>query len=430
MQEGGLSWNVKLGLIWTTLETASMSCRSGDVLSGFLFLKTKENSIVGFIQGVNGLMQLVCAFPGGWLADSTRRDRLLKLAAVLGLAAGCCLFTAVLLQLNMAFIFLAMLLMGAYRGFYNPALESLYADSVPTGHSSLYTAKHIAMQLGSCCGPILSMVLFFILGNEWKLSECRIALLAGLLLMLAPLFGMLFFNDDLTLGKASEAVTQSARVQGPEAGAAGIQPQQACCGCCCNCSPSILVLVIITFSDLLGALASGMTIKFFALFFMQACDMGPAEVSALGALGPLGISAASMLAQKASKWTGRAQTTLITRLADVVLLVSMAFAPTRGVRAQSLLVGMHLLRTALANCTRPLLRSLLMDYTPKRHRGKVNALDSVRTLSWSGSAALGGLLIQLYGFQTTFIITACIKLSAWLPLAALPFLSKIGSGAM
>ena len=31
-----------------------------------------------------------------------------------------------------------------------------------------------------------------------------------------------------------------------------------------------------------------------------------------------------------------------------------------------------------------------MDIVDKRHRGKVNALESVRMLSWSGSAALGG----------------------------------------
>lgn len=50
----------------------------------------------------------------------------------------------------------------------------------------------------------------------------------------------------------------------------------------------------------------------------------------------------------------------------------------------------HLLRMALANCTRPLMRSVLMEFVEKRHRGKVNAVDSVRTFSWSGSAALGG----------------------------------------
>ena len=45
---------------------------------------------------------------------------------------------------------------------------------------------------------------------------------------------------------------------------------------------------------------------------------------------------------------------------------------------------------AFANATRPLLRSILMDYVAKRHRGKINALESVRAMSWSGSAALGG----------------------------------------
>ena len=60
-----------------------------------------------------------------------------------------------------------------------------------------------------------------------------------------------------------------------------------------------------------------------------------------------------------------------------------------------------------------------MDSVPRRHRGKVNAIDSVRTFSWSGSAALGGLLIERYGFQTTFLITAAIKTAAFVPLLAL-----------
>jgi hypothetical protein len=60
-----------------------------------------------------------------------------------------------------------------------------------------------------------------------------------------------------------------------------------------------------------------------------------------------------------------------------------------------------------------------MDCVPRQHRGKVNAIDSVRTFSWSGSAALGGLLIERYGFQTTFLITAAIKTAAFVPLVAL-----------
>lgn len=66
-----------------------------------------------------------------------------------------------------------------------------------------------------------------------------------------------------------------------------------------------------------------------------------------------------------------------------------------------------------------MLAAVLMDSVPRRHRGKVNAIDSVRTFSWSGSAALGGMLIERYGFQTTFLITAAIKTAAFVPLLAL-----------
>lgn len=81
---------------------------------------------------------------------------------------------------------------------------------------------------------------------------------------------------------------------------------------------------------------------------------------------------------------------------------------------------------AVANATRPLVRSVLMDCVPRQHRGKVNAIDSIRTFSWSGSAAAGGWLIEKYGFQATFLITACIKLLAFLPL--FPLLAYVPDG--
>ncbi len=89
---------------------------------------------------------------------------------------------------------------------------------------------------------------------------------------------------------------------------------------------------------------------------------------------------------------GRVQTALITRALDVLLLVTMAYIPvgSRMSWQTAALVCTHILRSSCANCARPLIRSVLMDHVPPRHRGKVNALESVRTFSWSGSAALGG----------------------------------------
>lgn len=50
-----------------------------------------------------------------------------------------------------------------------------------------------------------------------------------------------------------------------------------------------------------------MTIKFFAMWFMQEVGLRPTAVSLIGALSPLGVSAASLACQPLSKRVGRVQ---------------------------------------------------------------------------------------------------------------------------
>lgn len=49
-----------------------------------------------------------------------------------------------------------------------------------------------------------------------------------------------------------------------------------------------------------------------------------------------------------------------------------------------------------------------MDHTPREHRGKWNALQTFFSSTWSGSAVIGGALIEhssiLFNFQLTNII--------------------------
>lgn len=51
----------------------------------------------------------------------------------------------------------------------------------------------------------------------------------------------------------------------------------------------------------LSCYCAGMTIKFFALFFIQMCDMQPVYVSLLAVFAPLGVSSAALLGQALSK---------------------------------------------------------------------------------------------------------------------------------
>jgi hypothetical protein len=50
----------------------------------------------------------------------------------------------------------------------------------------------------------------------------------------------------------------------------------------------------------------------------------------------------------------------------------------------------------------------MMDVVPKRERGKWNSLEGVSSFTWTGSAALGGYLVDRYSYHFTFRITAGI----------------------
>ena len=48
----------QLALWFNLLETASASVRSGDALSAYVFLVTRSNAAVGYVQGFNGIAQV------------------------------------------------------------------------------------------------------------------------------------------------------------------------------------------------------------------------------------------------------------------------------------------------------------------------------------------------------------------------------------
>ncbi len=77
--------------------------------------------------------QLLTAPLAGYLADKFRRDAVLRVAAAIGLVAGLTLAAGLYSEGPIWHFVLAMGLMGMYRGFNNPAVESIFADSVQTG---------------------------------------------------------------------------------------------------------------------------------------------------------------------------------------------------------------------------------------------------------------------------------------------------------
>ena len=75
--------------------------------------------------------------------------------------------------------------------------------------------------------------------------------------------------------------------------------------------------------------------------------------------------------------------------------------------------------STLQHCVRPLKKSLLMDFVPKKRRGVWNAVDSVTRFGWSGSAVLGGWIIHRDGYGVSFLYTGILQFFAALFLLVL-----------
>jgi MFS family permease len=196
-------------------------------------------------------------------------------------------------------------------------------------------------------------------------------------------------------------------------------------------------------TDIILGLASGMTIKFFPLFFKNECGLTVSGVQGVYIATYLVMAAFAEVARRAATRVGRTQTILACALCGVSLLVVMAvlgrfdvgWAEVRTAdgtvrrvethplwRAWYVIVPVYVARTAIMNCCRGLRKSIVMDYVSKKDRGKWNALDGVTKLGWSGSAFLGGWLVDNYGYEYAFVATAVLQAiasSVWLLLIPL-----------
>lgn len=92
--------------------------------------------------------------------------------------------------------------------------------------------------------------------------------------------------------------------------------------------------------------------------------LSPMANSLLFACTPLGIAAATFSAQRLAGAVGRVPAILALRWLGVALLLLMAAAP-RLWPLPAAIVPVYLARTAFANGTSALARSILMDFVPK-----------------------------------------------------------------
>ncbi|GLE10952.1 hypothetical protein PINS_up023225 [Pythium insidiosum] len=466
-----------------------------------------SNGPVGVVKGVQGIAQLLCSYPAGYLADHTRRDRVLRYAGVLGLIAAALTCAAVLLC-HYALLVAAFALWGLFAALQSPAMESLFAESVPHGRRSYpFMIKYNVSNVAQVVGPLLSVLLFLYVGDSWRVQELQPVLVFGTLLVAIASLVLFRFDDDRALDEELTALPVQRRpghdaAESPvsasasaSAAAASRRRRSTSIGSDALRTPSVagedleidfdfpdhddenhreqeddeqqrrkttrlttasaaptetssLLLVqesqatkddsvlsfvthallgggegsendtdsvscmgltprqvplLLFLSDFIISNGAGLTVYFFPLFFKEEYALSPIHVSLVFLAQPIVVMALAYAAQRSSRRLGRMPLIVFTRFAATVCLLGLSYA-----RPLPLAIALFLLRGGMMRCSQPLRRSVLMDHVEKRFRARWNALEGISVFSYSGSAVLGGYLVDRYDYRTCFFITSFV----------------------
>jgi MFS family permease len=446
------SRNVHLVLAYTFFSFSARSLWNQSVLSAFVYLlKSDDPKYVGFITGMMGISQLVSSFPSGWLADKYRRDKMLKLGSAVGFCAAASTLVASRMN-DFTALGVALSIWGLFWGICNTSVMALFADSIEDGDRSYYFMQRQIMQLsGNTFGPVVALYMFTRLGNEWSLNACSIVISGGQFFAIPSLLLLCFMNDDFCVQESEDTYRDSCHneyhydsditasssghdhdtdeecgYECPNVDEDGCQTTQETIiekqdfrgeplsGFCCIPSNRVIPSLV-ALSDVLGGLAAGMSIRYFPIFFLDDLKLSPAQVQIVFIVSMTTVALMGRIAQLVGTKVGRIETTIICKCSGSLLLLAMTSA--YKFKVSTLVVcTLYLLRTALVNAPGALTRSVLMDHVPKQERGKWSALESVNMFSWSGSAAIGGILVGMRGISFNFNFTAYVQLLATIPL--------------
>eukprot|EP00943_MAST-04B_sp_MAST-4B-sp1_P002634 g2634.t1 len=421
--------NVRTVFLYSFTYYLAGSIFAGDLLSVFIYKLTSSSEDVGAISGSRGIATVIFAFPVAYFADRFRRDRILKFSSIVGfLSLACTVYVFTQLQpgtKNLTILYSCFIGWGLYTVLANPNLESIFADSIETGRRrQIMSQKSATISFAASFGPLLTIIYYWIQGEgfkgTWKINQLRLVLLGGAGICAIALVLLWSFNDDDSLGKESESDVNDKFTEKKESNLSSLIDESILSNengnssnyndenlpCCFV--PRNVVPYVIAFGDFFTAVGAGMTVKYFPLFFVNRYSFSPISLSILYFVTRISTALAALALDKlAGCIDSRVAVLLGAKTIGTSCLYMLAFFDPRFTE-EYLVALIYILRTAIMNGTSGIKRSLLMDCVPKKSRAAWNSFESITRFTWSGSAVLGGYLVEQYSFKFCFLVTAVI----------------------
>ena len=360
----------------------------------YLFMQSaNSNSAVGLAESVSGLTQVLVVLPAGYLADRYSRSGILKGCAMLSLVYVVVSILGVYKD-DIRWIYMSLITGGVYSAIQNSTSFALFSDSVPQGDRALWMSRvAVITQASMGLGPLIGLILFHFLGDQWDISVLHTVLILGFLLMIPANLFLLTWTDI----PPSHSPSVQSEADHPFAPATPKRRRAS------------VVPYLICFNDIITCIGAGMTVKFFPLFFKNDYGFSPVQLQALFTVYCLSFALFTWLCEKLASRIGRVQASMWFSFSGVTCLFSLAYLDNLP-----LVILVFILRGALQNSIYPIDRSMIMDFVPSDQRGRWNSIESLSAMTWSGSAVVGGYLMDSHDYRYTFTITAWIYLAACL----------------
>lgn len=167
-------------------------------------------------------------------------------------------------------------------------------------------------------------------------------------------------------------------------------------------------LVPIGVNALLIGAGAGLVIPFMNLYFAQRFRCSSGQIGSFFSVAQVFTGATALLAPALARRFGKLRTALWAQL------MSLPFLVTLGIEHRlEIAVAAFWVRATLMQATTPLLGTFIMEALPSELRATATGVTSlVWNIGWALSAALAGTMIQQFGYDVPFYVTASLYAAA------------------
>ena len=160
----------------------------------------------------------------------------------------------------------------------------------------------------------------------------------------------------------------------------------------------------ITFANFIVGMGAGLIIPFLNLYFRDRFKLAPDTIGLFYSVVHFAMLTGSLAGPILVKRFGLVRTVVVTQMASIPFMAVLSYAYFLPLAFVAFVI-----RGGLMNLGQPLVTNLGMELSHENEQGLVNALLMVAwTSSWMISTAVGGTLIENYGYTVTMNITVVL----------------------